>query len=308
MPKAEEHLSKETLEQISTESFAQNISNYRSMLLKWEREVDEGRPAGPRANLMAKEAAMLQEIIGSQINRAGTNARSLGVPPEELFDIRDLYLRVFRKLVLHATQQMPDLYSPQFEAVINSVESIPEETRPDVFKRFVGHIQVARVAQGQLLQHPESASLVISSYFKAIDGMVAAFKEISPNWVANAAPPTPPQQPPPPPSRGGDGGGDIPRRVDRLESKVDKITDNLGKIKMKLGRMEERLMHTAGKADLVGAMEPIKTSLSQINERFAHVPTKFDLVKAAIAIPGATWFATKYGDPLMSAILGFFKG
>lgn len=58
MSKAEEHLSKETLESISTESFAQNIANYRSLLLKWEREVDDGRPNGLRANLMVKEAAM----------------------------------------------------------------------------------------------------------------------------------------------------------------------------------------------------------------------------------------------------------
>ena len=67
-------------------------------------------------------------------------------------------------------------------------------------------------------------------------------------------------------------------------------------------------MHIASKADVAGAMEPIKTSLSQINERLTHVPTKFDLVKAAIAIPGATWVITKYGDPLMNAILGIFKG
>ena len=165
MSKAEEHLSKETLEQISTESFAQNLANYRSLLLKWEREVDDGRPIGLRANLMVKEAAMLQEIIGSQINRAGSNTQILGVPPEELFNIKDLYLRVFRKLILYVTQQLPDLYSPQFEAGIQSIESIPEENRPDVFKRFAGNLRAARVAQCQLLQHPESASLVILPIF-----------------------------------------------------------------------------------------------------------------------------------------------
>lgn len=307
MSKAEEHLSKETLEQISTESFAQNIANYRSLLLKWEREVDGGNPIGLRANLMVKEAAMLQEIIGSQINRAGSNAKSLGVPPEELLSIKDLYLRVFRKLILHVTRQMPDLYSPQFEAVIQSIESIPEVARPEVFKRFAGYVRAARVAQGQLLHHPESASLVISGYFQAIDGMVASYKEISPTQVTSAAPPIPPQEPPP--VRGGDGGGgDLPRRVDKLEAKIDKVTDDLSEIKVRLGRMEERLMHVASKADVVGAMEPVKTSLSQVNERLTHVPTKFDLVKAAIAIPGVTWVATKYGDPLINAILGFFKG
>src|SRR3989475_357446 len=70
MTAASEYLSKETLEQVSTESFAQNVANYRALLIRWGKEVDADSVDDKRAQLLFKEASMLQEIIQGQMSEA----------------------------------------------------------------------------------------------------------------------------------------------------------------------------------------------------------------------------------------------
>src|SRR5256885_15413440 len=93
MTAASEYLSKETLEQVSTESFAQNVANYRALLIRWGKEVDADSVDDKRAQLLFKEASMLQEIIQGQMSEARSRGTSIGVPRQELDEVVDIYAR-----------------------------------------------------------------------------------------------------------------------------------------------------------------------------------------------------------------------
>src|SRR2546427_5090683 len=99
MTAASEYLSKETLEQVSTESFAQNVANYRALLIRWGKEVDADSVDDKRAQLLFKEASMLQEIIQGQMSEARSRGTSIGVPRQELDEVVDIYANVLRKLI-----------------------------------------------------------------------------------------------------------------------------------------------------------------------------------------------------------------
>ena len=110
MASAEEYVSAESLAQINTESFAQNVSNFRSMLLKWEKEVEGGSFESQRAFVLLNEVSALQEIITSRIRAVGPRARELGVPPEAVGETLEIYRRVlgsvenYRELITPAAR------------------------------------------------------------------------------------------------------------------------------------------------------------------------------------------------------------
>lgn len=88
MSAAQDHITKESMELVSTGSFAVNVANYRSLLLSYEKELQTSPVDDKRSALIFKEMSMLQEIIEDQITNAGSNARQLGVPPEDLKELR----------------------------------------------------------------------------------------------------------------------------------------------------------------------------------------------------------------------------
>ncbi|UBB18371.1 hypothetical protein [Comamonas odontotermitis] len=305
-------ISREALEIVSTESFAQNVASHRSLLLKWEKEVKESRPNSKRALTIYKDAFLLQGVIEQQIADAGDNARQLGVPPEALQDNLRIYKRVMVLVALKIGAEL-DLNSPQAERVL---QVAGDDGASEEVKGLASNIKMARLSLDKITTAPQVIDLIGGAFLQLaqqIQGQLDVYGGLSafsgteakaPSF--DAAPPVPPGVPPRP-SGGGDSGGDLPRRVDKLEEKVDKLNEGIGDLKVQLGRMEERLMHLTTKSDVAAELGPVKVSISKIDERLTHVPTKFDLVKAAIAIPGATWLVTKYGDPLLNAMLSFFK-
>src|SRR5256885_3443928 len=122
MTAASEYLSKETLEQVSTESFAQNVANYRALLIRWGKEVDADSVDDKRAQLLFKEASMLQEIIQGQMSEARSRGTSIGVPRQELDEVVDIYANVLRKLILRVARSL-DLYAPRSEEHTSELQS-----------------------------------------------------------------------------------------------------------------------------------------------------------------------------------------
>lgn len=268
MATASEYVSQEVLDQVSTESFAQNLSNFRSLLLKWEKEVEAGAAQGARARTMLREAAMLQEIVQGQMNAKG---RDLGVPPEEVANVLTIYKRAFQKLLLWTASDV-NLFSSQMNHLIEVIDGL--EGAPSELASLAAKVKLARSAYQTLLISPEAASLIAPSFITMLNDIAAASQGAGVKVVASSPPPSPPATPPQG-GGGGDSGSDIPRRVGVLESKMDKVTEDLSSIKATLGRIEETLKHSAMKSDV-----------ARIDERLSHMPTKVEMYVA-----GGTAFA-----------------
>lgn len=289
MASAEEYVSAESLAQVSNDSFAQNLSNYRSLLLQYEREVEAGVD-DTRAKLLFREAAMLQEIIQDQMR---SRRRDLGVPPAAVQEVAAIYQRALAKLLLRVVQES-NLTDPAVTTVIERVESTVGA--PLEVVQLVQKIKLARTAYQSVLLTPAAASMVAPSLVKLLEEISGAAQRIQEQLPPMGSQPSPPAPPPPPSTSGGDGqGGDLPRRVDRLEAKVEKMGEDLTAIRTTLVRMEELLKHSAMKADIARVEEKLsplatKESLARVEERVSHMPTN-----AQMYVAGGAAFATLLG-------------
>lgn len=302
MATQEQSVSKENLDQISTGTFAVDVANYRSILLKYEKEINEVGFDSKRAAFILREVTGMQEVVFDRINRAGRDARRLGVPPEEIEQSLQIYRRTLAAAAFKFVGRYEYVFGRDADTFLDAAKLAGASLRPEV-QKLANDIRSARLMIDQILRTPDTAFMIFPVLVKSMTAIEAVWKAAG--WsteVSMEKTTQPPGPPAPPPSGGAGDGADLPRRVDRLESKVDKMSEDIGDIKVRLGRMEERLTHVSTKADVADAILPVKTSVSQINERLTHVPTKFDLVKAAIAIPGITWLVSKYADPLVAAI------
>ena len=279
MASAEEYVSAESLAQINTESFAQNVSNFRSMLLKWEKEVEGGSFESQRAFVLLNEVSALQEIITSRIRAVGPRARELGVPPEAVGETLEIYRRVLVKIALKIAAEV-DFGSAAAQQIVDMAEA------PDaipLIRELAGRIKVSRVAFEQLVKSPDAASLIAPSFIQSVMGIVQQMRDLGITGGAGAPKQPPPSSPNPP--SGGDSGGDLPRRVGILETKVDKLADDISGIRSTLVRMEELLKHSAMKADIARVEEKLvplatKDSLARVEERVSHMPTNAQMYVA----------------------------
>lgn len=254
MATEEQSVSKENLDQISTGTFAVDVVNYRSILLKYEKEVNDVGFDSKRAVLILREVSGMQEVVFDRINRAGREARSLGVPPEEIEQTFAIYRRTLAAACVQLSLRYGFVFSREVDPFLSAVKtdggSFPEEAR-----KIANEILAARVMIDQIVRTPDTAFMIFPMLWKSLPRIEAGWKAMGWSTEApverGAQPPAPPVSPP----GGGSGdGGDLPRRVDRLETKVDKMTDDLGEIKVRLGRIEEKLGHMPTKAELTGAL------------------------------------------------------
>lgn len=308
MVTASEYVSRETLEQVSTESFAQNLSNFRSLLLSWEKAVDSGAAFDLRAQTMLREAAMLQEIIQGQMTAKG---RDLGVPPEAVHEVLAIYRRAFLKILLR-TATDSKLMSQEIDHFIQVIDGVLGA--PPEMKAIASKLSLARTAYETMKKSPEAASMVAPGFITLLNEIVAAYRGAGGKVPDTTTPPSPPI-PPTQGGAGGDPGGDLPRRVGALESKMDKVTDDISNIKATLMRVEEMLKHSAMKSDITRLEErsthaatrrdlenivaPLRENDSKLSERLGHMPTKAEMYLAgggaiaglfAIVAKGFKWW------------------
>lgn len=294
MASAEEYVSAESLAQVSNDSFAQNLSNYRSLLLKYEREVESGGADDTRARLLFREAAMLQEIVEGQMRSRG---RDLGVPPSAVQEVADIYQRAFAKLLFRVVEDT-HLTDPNVTHLIQKVEA--SVNAPTELLEMVQKVKLARTAYQSVLLTPAAASIVAPSLVRLLEDIGGVAR-----YIQDQLPPTaPPTIPPAPPTGpiGGGGDGDIPRRVERLENKMEKMAGDLSSINGTLARMEEFLKHAAMKPDIARVEEKLaplatkegvaglKGDLAKVEERVSHMPTK-----AQMYVAGGTALAAVLG-------------
>jgi hypothetical protein len=234
MSAAQDHITKESLELISTESFAMNLANFRSLLLSYEKEVQSAPVDGKRSALILKEVTMLQEIIGEQISRAGPNARSLGVPPEELEEIFAIYRRTLGLLAINYASKYDFLFNSALDEYLAYVEQWPAAT--ELHRTFAGQLKMARATMSQLFRAPDAASLISP----ALVGLIGRLTDLWPQVLdtlplginlSSGAPPKPPQLPPVA-SEGGPGdNGKMEYRINKLESAAEQLQKDVTEIK-----------------------------------------------------------------------------
>ena len=254
MATEEQSVSKENLDQISTGTFAVDVANYRSILLKYEKEINEVGFDSKRAAFILGEVTGMQEVVSDRISRAGRDARKLGVPPEEIEQALQIYRRTLAAAVVQLARRYEYVFGREAEPFLAAVRAGGDSILEDV-RRTADEIQGARVIIDQILRTPDTAFMIFPMLWKSIPRIEAAWKALGWSTEAPVWQGTQPPAPPVAPTGGGSGdGGDLPRRVDRLETKVDKMTDDLGEIKVRLGRIEEKLGHMPTKAELTGAL------------------------------------------------------
>lgn len=274
MSKAEEHVSEESLALISTESFAQNVSNFRSLLLKCEKEVTANGTTGKRAGLILSEIAAMQEIITGQIAKAGKNARALGVPPEELQEIGKIYQRCLVAAAIHYLGRTDFLNSKAMDDILALIAN--NLNAPAEMTAFAARVGIARSTFTQIFRNPDSSSLVVPALLKIVEDLQRDWVAISARpelrfQLAAGMPPTPPT----PPVGGGAGsgeGGDLAGRVARLEGAMDKLVGQTGDIRTAMARVEAKLDNVPTKADT-----------ARIEERVNHLPTRPEMYGLGIA-------------------------
>lgn len=250
MATEEQGISKENLDQISTGTFAVDVANYRSILLRFEKEVNEAGFDSKRAAFILKEVTGMQEIVFDRINRAGPGARSLGVPPEEIEQTLQIYRRTLAAAAVQFARRYEYVFGRDADSFLDAAKLGGRSLAGDV-RQFANDIWSARAMIDQILRAPDTAFMIFPMLAKLLPRIEVEWKavgwNVSMKGDQTAQPPSPPTPPPP---GGSNEGGDLPRRVDRLETKVDKMSDDIGEMKILLGRIEERLSHMPTKEDL----------------------------------------------------------
>lgn len=230
MSRAEDQLTKESLESVTTGSFALNVSNYRSLLLSYEKEVQSSPTDVKRSALIFKEVAMLQEIIAGQIREA--DAKSLGVPPEELQAIAAIYRRALGVMAINYASKYDFLFGVELDAYLAHVEQWAQA--PELHRNFSANLKMARTAISQLFRAPEGASLIAPSLVGIINRLTNMWPQVLETMPYGIAPSPggPPRPPPPvaPPSGGGDN-GHMEHRLSKLEIAFEHLQKDVTEIK-----------------------------------------------------------------------------
>lgn len=234
MSAAKDHITRESLELVSTESFALNVANFRSLLLSYEKEVNSSRVDEKRAAFIFKEVTMLQEVIGEQIGRAGANARSLGVPPEDLQEIEAIYRRALGLLAINYASKFDFLFNSALDAYLAYVEQWAEA--PELHRSFVGQLKMARVTMTQVFRSPEAASLIAPALVGIINRLAELWPKVletMPNGIGLTAGQPPKQPPTTPVASGGNNGenGKMEQRVSKLEVSLEHLQKDVSEIK-----------------------------------------------------------------------------
>ena len=318
MATQEQGVSRENLEQINTGTFALDVANYRSILLRYEKEVTSEGFDTKRAAFILAEVTGMQEVVFDRIQRAGRDARKLGVPPEEI----EQALTIYRRTLAAAAVQLVKRYEYVFGRDANTfldTAKLAGNIFPADSQQLASDIRSARLLIDQILRAPDTAFMVLPILVKLLPKIEAAWKAADWNTQvtveSGAQPPGPPGPPIAGGGSGGDGGGDLPRRVDRLEQKMDKVAGDLASItgtlvrmeellkhsamKSDIARLEERSTHLASKKDLETALSPLRDDISKLKERLGHMPTKVEMYVAgggavaavlAVVAKGVKWW------------------
>lgn len=282
---------KSILEMVSTESFSQNLSAYRSLLLRYLKEIDSGEDVDARrGRILTREASALREIMRSQLGSADAVVVDQFAP--ELDRVDDIYYRILKTLV----SRIWGMAGEKLTAVKLAVEKIPAAGREGQLTKYADQVNGIISLHAQIVGAERPDAEMALRWFELFLGL-AQLSNTDSSLRRIAAPPPPAEPPKPPPNGGGD--DDLPRRVDRLETKVEKLMDDINDIKIRLGKMDERLSHSASKKDVEDSLSPVRISLAELKERLTHMPTRTEMYLAggsAVAIilgvlaKGFHWF------------------
>lgn len=263
MSAAQDQISKESLELVSTSSFAVNVANYRSLLLSYEREVQTSPVDDKRSALIFKEVSMLQEIIELQMRTAGSNARSLGVPPEELKEVAAIYGRAFGLVAINYASKYEFIFNSSLDDYLAYVEKWPEAT--ELHRMFAAQLRMARMTMTQLFRAPDAASLIAMGFV----GLVSRLIEMWPQVVGSMpvgivlGSGGPPKRPPGAavvaPGGGGEENQKMEQRVSKMEVALEHLQKDLTEIK---GDVKESRRET--KADFADLRREAKSEFSSV--------------------------------------------
>lgn len=243
MSEARDHVTKESYELVTSGSFAMNVANFRSLLLSYEKELQTSNPDAKRAALILKEIAMLREIILDQMQAAGSNARALGVPPEELAQVLTIYQRALGLAAIAFASKYAFLFDTVLDSYLKYVEKWADA--PDLHKTFAGQLSMVRLSINQIFSSPDSASLVVTSMLGLIERLLAMWPAVSASIppgvvLGSGGPPVKPPSEPPSPNGGDKGsGGSLEQRVGKLEVLIDRFQKDISEISTDLKDMRK---------------------------------------------------------------------
>lgn len=276
-------VSKENLDRITKGSFAVNAANFRSLLLAFEREARTATDLR-RIHLVLNEVLGLQAVFLEQIKDAGADTSRLGVPPSELAELPVIFERAMAAVSTRYVALHWFIMDPALDRyLVPGGERLPGPG--SAFDQFVALATEGRAMLSAMLIAPENGYKLVHRFEPVIEqvrllwqALQVPLPMVRDQPSAGGPPPAPPSQPP---AGSGGGGDDVPRRLDRLETKVDKLDEAIIDIKGMLARMDEAAKHWVTKTDLEAAVRPLREDVSEVKGRLDSMATK-EYVESAL--------------------------
>ena len=166
---------------------------YRSILLKYEKEVDDSGFDSKRAAFILKEVTGMQEVVFDRIQQAGRDARKLGVPPEEIEQTMQIYKRTLAGAMVQYMLNYEYVFGHEANTFLALIDADENRAQNDPVRIFAGDIRAARMLMNHILGEPNTAFMMFPVLAKRLPLIEAGWKSLgwSTSNSGNSSPPPP---------------------------------------------------------------------------------------------------------------------
>lgn len=285
------------LAEISTESMAQSVAAFRSMMKRYEEAITAAEFDIRRLYFILGEVFSAWRVVDAKFKSEAREGKKPSLPYMEFVRLTEYVQRIQRSAVQKVARRYPYTSGPFVDQLREWVETLPKSEDK---KRYLAETFGTRLAYDAMMVSPAGIPLAIRDFIDRSELATDAFESL---WRLHGAG-GPPGLPPTKENGGSDDGGGLGRRVSNLESAMEAMAKDMSAMAISVATIAESIKHLASREDVAKLavptsdalshgyatkedLTPIASDVSQIKERLRHVPTKFGLLMA-VAIPVAS--------------------
>lgn len=290
--------SDEDLAEISTESMAQSVAAFMSLMKRYEEAITAAEFDIKRLYFILGEVFSAQLVIRRKFEKEKAEGRRPSMPYMETVKLGQYVERIQRQAVQKVANRYPYTSGPFIDQLKQWVQTLPDSKEK---KEYLSQTLATKLNYETMMVSPGGIPLLIRDFINRSEIASEAFEAL---WQRHGSG-APPGLPPSGPHGSGSGeDGDIGRRLSTLESTVAAMTKDLHAMALGIATISESVKHLATKEDVAKLtappagvpmhgfaskedLTPIAADIAWIKERLKHVPTKFGLLMA-VAVPVAS--------------------
>lgn len=295
--------SDEDLAEISTESMAQSVAAFMSLMKRYEQAITAAEFDIKRLYFILGEVFSAQLVIRRKFEKEKIEGRRPSMPYMETVKLGQYVERIQRQAVQKVANRYPYTSGPFIDQLKHWVETLPDSEEK---KQYLAQTFGTKLAYEAMMVSPGGIPLSIRDFINRSEIASEAFEILWQRYGSGAPPGLPPKVP-----RGGDESGDdgdIVRRVSNLESVMEAITKDMHAMALGMATISESIKYLATKEDVAKLaapstaaathgvatkedLTPLAADIASIKERLKHVPTKFSLlVSVAVPVASGLWW------------------